>query len=1047
MSIFEFPATPTQSALWFIHQMSPRGTAYNIPLAFRVDGPLDAPALRRALEALVERHEILRTVYVERDQLMQRVLPSLSLDWDHAVLPPAPEVAMEPIADAEVRRPFDLAHAGPLRVRLTSWGDERHLLVVVLHHIAADHAAVGLFAAELEALYAAFAEGRPSPLPPTELQFADYAVWTREQDLPRTLDAGIAEWMLALDGHSGLLNLPAKPGATRAAAGIEGAVLSFRFSAADSAAVRAFARSRGVSPFNVLLAGYQALLHMHTGQLDILVGTPFANRGSDERLEQVLGCFMNTLPVPVRVDPAAGFDALLQETRRELLHAQSFQNVPFDAIVERKKPHREPGLNPLYQVGFVMQEAPVQLRLAGLRCTDLGTHAGGAMYDLHLWLSDDGDARGIGGTAWYDRGRFDEADVRALAERFTHLVTAFMAEPARPLRDFPPATPAELGQLDQWNDTRREWEPAGTALDLILAQAAETPDATAVVAPSGEVTYTRLIALAQGVSRSLIAQGVKPGDLVGLSVSRDIGMLAGALGIVGAGAAYVPLDPEYPDERLAFIARESGIRALLTDRGEELRARTRFALGPECAVFAIEPGGVLSAPDAGDADGTGFVAPPADGLMYVIFTSGSTGRPKGVAVPHSGVLNFLRSVALEPGCAASDRLLAVTTLSFDIAVLELYLPLTRGGSVVIASADEAHDGDDLIDLVERHRITLMQATPSTWRLMLEAGWEGARGRGFRAFCGGEGLPASLAEELLPRVAELWNLYGPTETTVWSTRERVRAGEAITIGRPLENTTLHVLSPSGQPLPPGIPGELFIGGAGVTAGYLGRPDLTQDRFVEGASGRLYRTGDLVTRLHDGRLLCLGRLDDQVKVNGHRVELGEVEATLEQHPDVRQAAVRVNAGEGGDARLIAYVVAQPGVTVFGSELRRALRERLPDYMVPSIVLPIDALPLTPNGKVDRRALPDPLAGRTDTEFVEPRTVAERAVADVWRELLGVERVGVLDNFFEIGGHSLLAIRATARLGDSTGVRPDPRALFFQTLEQVAASLNLGTQVVHP
>ncbi len=1044
MSVFEFPATPTQSALWFIHQMDPSGTAYNIPLCFRVEGPLDSRALRRALEELVARHEILRTVYVERgDRLMQRVLPSLPLDWEHRQFGAAAPHDLPTLAASEVRRPFDLARHGPLRARLDSWSDGCHLLVIVLHHIAVDHAGVALLADELAALYEAFGRGAPSPLPPPELQFADYAVWLRERELPRILEPGLEAWSAALEGHSGSLELPSKPGAQRTASGAKGDALSFRFTPEASAAIRAFARAQGVSTFNALLAGLQALLHLHTGKPDILVGTPFANRGTDERLERVLGCFMNTLPVPVRVDPDAGFTTLVREARRGLLHAQEHQGVPFDAIVERMKPHRVPGLNPLYQVGFVMQDEPVQLRLAGARCTDLGTHSGGAMYDLHLWLSDSARERRIVGTAWYDVGRFDASLIQAFVDRFTDLVTRLIASPDRPLREFTLATPAELAQLDGWNRTARQWEPARTALDLIVAQANATPDAVAAIAASGEVTYAELVERVRAASRALRDAGVAPGALVGLSVSRDLGMLVGALGIVGAGSAYVPLDPEYPDERLAYIARESRLRALLVDAGEEREARDRLALDDTCALFAIDGQGVVTGGRASTAtetsDDEAFVAPPDDGLMYVIFTSGSTGRPKGVAVPHAGVVNFLRAVAHAPGFAPYDRLLAVTTLSFDIAVLELYLPLTRGGSVVIADADDAHDGDALVELMERHQVTVMQATPSTWRLLIESGWEGAASTGFRAFCGGEPLPPALAEQLLPRVAELWNLYGPTETTVWSTRERVVAGEPITIGRPLENTTLHVLSAGLQPQPPGVAGELCIGGAGVTAGYLNRPELTTERFIDTPWGRVYRTGDLATFLPDGRVLCLGRLDDQVKVNGHRVELGEVEAVLEEQRGVRHAAVRVSAREGGDARLIAYVVPQPGATILGSAVRRALRDVLPDYMVPSIVLPIDRLPLTPNGKVDRRALPDPLAGAPTTEFVEPRTEAERVVAGVWRELLGVEKVGVLDNFFEIGGHSLLAIRATARLGDRTGVRPDPRAMFFQTLEQVAASLD--------
>lgn len=1060
----ESPATPTQSALWFIHQMDPAGPAYNIPLAFDLTGPLDVPALRAALEALVARHDILRTVYAERgDELVQRTLASLAPDafWEQRTWPGGNGAgkdaldAMRALAAEEAARPFRLGQEPPLRARLWSFQHDRHLLTLVFHHIAIDQPAVGTFMRELAALYdarhdAATNLGEHTAASP---QFPDFAR-ERAERARRGGPDGLASWTDRLKGFSGVINLPNIADGTagpRPSSSAAGKVHRFAVQHELADSVRAFAEAHALPAHAVYLAAFHALLHQHSGQSDVIVGVPLSDRTGDKRFTDVLGCFINTLPIAVRVEPSQGFTDLARATHAALAHAEAHRDVPFESIVEAVHPKREPGLNPIYQVGFACEDALPPLGLGGIRCEDIDVHSGGAMYDLHLCLARataDGPVR-MRGTLWYDAGRFDSDFARRLTDRYVHLLAAMLARPDAPLEEFPIATPPELGELSAWNGVERDWPAAGTALTMFAEQARGHPHDIAVIAHSGGVTYAELLMRARELSAVLARRGVRRGDLVGVCMTRDLGMMIAVLGVMGAGAAYVPLDPDYPADRLSYIAREARLRLLLSEA--ELAA---FDVPQDCETIVLAPDGTgapdaqaVRAPSRGAERASGTMEPQPDDIMYVIFTSGSTGRPKGVAVPHSCVSNFLRAMAEAPGFRPTDRLLAVTTLSFDIAVLELLLPLTMGGTVVLADSDQTHDGEALADLIAEHDVNVMQATPSTWRMLIEAGWKGVDGAPagnahFRALCGGEALPPSLASAVSARVTELWNLYGPTETTVWSMRERVRPGSTITIGRPIENTACHVLSPSRQLLPAGIPGELYIGGAGVTAGYLHRPDLTIERFIANPfgnmEGRLYRTGDKVVRLNDGRLLYLGRLDTQVKVNGHRVELGEIEAVLEELPQVRQAAAMVSSAEDGDARLVAYVVAAAGWSIFGSEIRRALRDRLPDYMVPSVVLPLDAMPLTPNGKVDRKALPDPLAGQREVEFVGPRTDAERAVAGVWRELLGVERVGVLDNFFEIGGHSLLAIRATARLGDRIGVRPDPRAMFFQTLEQVAASL---------
>jgi amino acid adenylation domain-containing protein len=523
--------------------------------------------------------------------------------------------------------------------------------------------------------------------------------------------------------------------------------------------------------------------------------------------------------------------------------------------------------------------------------------------------------------------------------------------------------------------------------------------------------------------------------MVGVCIERSVDMVAAVLAVLQAGGAYVPLDPAYPQDRIAFMAADADLGVVIAT------AESAARLPSLARVILVDS--PLEAP-AGLPAGAPPAAPPtADSLAYVIYTSGSTGRPKGVLLEHRGAVNMLRSVARTPGFGEHDTMLAVTTLSFDIALAELFLPLTTGGRLVLAEADDVTDGERLAALIARHDVTFLQPTPTTWRLLLEAGWEGAPR--LTMISTGEPLPRDLARQLLPRGRELWNLYGPTETTVWSTGAQIVDEAAISIGHPLANTLLRIVDAQGHPVPAGVPGELLIGGVGLARGYLHRPELTAERFIEvdiasgEAPARVYRTGDLARWLPDGSVECLGRIDDQVKIRGFRIELGEIEAALASHPAVRQAVVAAREAGEGVTRLIAYLCFEPGEDLTVSEARRYLRRTLPDYMIPAIVIALDTLPLTPNGKIDRKALPNPFDARLlqGTEYVPPAPGMETVMAEVWREVLGIDRVGAEDNFFELGGHSLLSLRVAAAIEQRTGWRLDPRALFFQNLRAVAAS----------
>jgi amino acid adenylation domain-containing protein len=674
---------------------------------------------------------------------------------------------------------------------------------------------------------------------------------------------------------------------------------------------------------------------------------------------------------------------------------------------------------------FNLANAPVAVpEMVGLNTRIFPIDLGTAQFDVSVNASLDPANAGV--LLSYNRDLFAPETAQRLLDHFLEILTRAVEDPDRRLSEISATPRAELQTLlHEWNRTDRELPEWTDLVSAVQAVAARSPHATAVKSPTGDWTYAELVDAAASVAGALGAMGVGPGDRVAILMNRSREMLAALLGVLGAGAAYVPVDPTYPEARVRYVLEDSGAAALVTHRDLDRR------FGVDVPVLDLDR----------------WTPPPPQRFRplrpedpaYVIYTSGSTGHPKGVEVPHGAIRNLLSSMAAQPGLTEGDVLLAVTTLSFDIAVLELYLPLVVGGRVVIAGEDDTLDGIRLARMLDEENVTVMQATPATWKLLVAAGWTGKRD--LRVLCGGEALPGSLADDLVQRVAEVWNMYGPTEATVWSTIHRVRDGQSVAIGRPIANTSTYVLTDDLEPLPIGVPGELWIGGAGVSNGYVGRSDLTAERFVESPfrqGERLYRTGDLVRYRPDGLLEHLGRLDHQVKVRGFRIELGEVEARLRSHPGVRDAVVVAR-----DERLIAYVIYELDAPTV-SALRSWVADALPAYMVPSLFHALEAFPLTPNGKVDRKALPDPAGASSDArEFRPPESEAERTIAGVWSDLLAVERIGLSDNFFELGGHSLLAMEAVSLVEQRTGHRLEPRALFFKTLGELAGSLASGSR----
>ncbi|HEU0299474.1 MAG TPA: amino acid adenylation domain-containing protein, partial [Longimicrobium sp.] len=1033
------PLSFSQQRLWVLDRLDPGTAAFNLLRPLRLRGVLDVAALERAIDALRARHESLRTTFAEGEdgvpvQVVHPFVPAaLEVEELSALAPEEREAAVAERVHRDANTGFDLV-AGPLfRARLLRLRDDEHVLLLALHHGIADGWSLGILARELGALYAAFRTGAPDPLPPLPVQYADYALWQREHLAGETLAKQLAFWRGALAGAPPALELPTdrpRPPAERH----RGRVVRDRMEPALARAVRELAHQEGATPFAVLLAALRVVLSRWSGQEDVVVGTPVAGRPRSET-EGLIGFFVNTLPLRGAVRADDSFRALLRREKESSLAAFDHQDLPFERIVEELRIPRDLSRNPVFQVSLMLQNAPAgTMRLAGLEIEPLEAEFDTARFDLAFDLyEEDGGALRV--ETEYATDLFEHATVGRMVAHLKRLLSHAAAAPDAPVSRLPLLDEDErTAVVERWNATAREW-PFAPVHRLFAEQAARTPDAVAVEGVDGALTYAQLDALSAGVAAALRARGAGRGTLVAVCAERSARMVAALLGVLRAGAAYLPLDPEYPAERLAYMLEDSGARLLLTERALSDRLESAVLplaarrLGGEGAGGRGRADRILL-DDVAPAGRPGADADVDAGeLAYVIYTSGSTGRPKGVMVRHGGASSFLRSMAEAPGLRPEDAFLAVTTIAFDISVLELFLPLSLGARAIVATREQAADPTLLAALIARGGATVMQATPATWAMLLGSGWSPRPG--MRLLSGGEALPRPVADALLGAGAEVWNLYGPTEVTVWASAAPVPAEGAIPLGDAIANTTLYVLDPAGSPAPLGVPGELLIGGAGVARGYLNRPGLTAERFVPdpfGAAGcRLYRTGDRVRRRADGALEFLGRVDFQVKLRGFRIELGEIEAALRAHPRVGGAAVALRE-DVGDARLVAYVVAgDADAPPAGPELRAFLRERLPEYMVPPAFVALDALPLTPSGKVDRRALPAPGAQAAEQAFTPPRTPREQALAAVWREVLRLERVGLDDDFFELGGHSLLATQVLSRVRRELGVELPLRAFF--------------------
>ena len=1037
------PLSFAQQRLWYLDQLEPGQSTYNLPFAYDICGNLDPKALEISLNIIVKRHEVLRTSFPS-----QNGIPFQSIDEDFSLeierLPSislsSEEVEIDDSLIAFAMRPFDLKNGPLFRAALLGIDSNNWVLILVAHHAVFDGASIQIFEKELAATYAAIVSDIEVQLEELPLQFGDFAKWQSDWLDEQTIEKYLDYWIPKLGTDYIPTELPADfPRPSEQS--YNGSRVMNTFGSDELSKLKRLAIQQRTTAFVVLMAAFLITLHILSRRNDVTVGFPIVARSSSET-DNLIGYFVNTVPLRTRVNADAAFVDLIKIIRDTVVESLNWSELPFEKLVGELNPPRDMSRSPIFQIffsyletgnpNFSIEEVCFHRRSIALPV---------ARADASLFVTESDEEMKL--VFEYNTDLMEQKTAQRVLDLLCAVIGQVVEDP-----NVSPCALKIIPEQDErllttgWNATDQE-VPVVSRVDELITHHVSDPDRPAVEFEGIETSYGLLQQQANQLSNFLRSTGVKPGDLVGIHMERSSDMLVAILGVMKAGCAYLPLDPGFPAPRLAYMLTDSGTRVLITQEsliealpdftGQTIAIdRNAEAIGA-CPTSALE-----------------FESDP-QALAYVLYTSGSTGRPKGVMVPHSCVVNFLSSMAREPGLSSDDTLVAVTTTSFDISVLELFLPLTVGAKVVIASSENAADGDGLKSLLESSNATVMQATPASWRILLDAGWKGAQN--FKVLCGGEPLPQDLARELIPMCGELWNLYGPTETTIWSSCAKITDADApITIGRPIANTQIYVLDDNQQLQPIGVPGELCIAGAGVSLGYMNQAALTSDVFIanpfsDDPEARLYRSGDLVRWRNDGTLQHLGRIDDQVKIRGFRIELGEIESVLAEHASAKAVACNVWPAAADDHRLVAYIVPADKESLVPAELRNHLRGKVPDYMVPQHFEQIESIPLTANGKIDRKSLARLGVGHqpSTSEYVEPVTDTERTIARIWSDSLQIEKVSTNECFFDIGGHSLLAISVIHKIDKEFGVRISPREMMLNTLQEIAESLPANSKSV--
>jgi amino acid adenylation domain-containing protein len=1043
------PATPSQCRMWLAEQLNRGTAAYNIINTVRLRGPLNLLALERALEELIHRHGSLRTRFqIQGDTLVQFETPAIDFNLRRAGLElsslPAREKAVAAWVEQQAGRAFDLAQGPLFDFQLLVVEPEDHVLSLVFSHLIYDNIwSSQVFFREFRELYATQCE-TPSVTPlmaRPAFRFLDYALWERAR-----VDGGrqaqqLTYWRRQLADLTGGPELPSdRPRPAHSTQ--RGGVIRFELPRASRLALLTICRQHSATTFMALLALWQLLLYRYSGQTDIAVGTPTGRRYRPET-EGMVGLFINTLVMRTRFEEGMSFSDLLGKIRQTALDAFEHDELPFETLVAQLRPPRESGSSPFFMHLFIHRNAVQgQWSLPGLSLEPVDGHPGTSKFDLTLSVIETPEH--LTCTLEYSSDLYDEATVERMAGHYQTLLQSALVQPDEHMLALPMVTEAEHRHLVELpNQTRQDIPYAQGTLGLIGEWVSRQPDAPAVQAHDGTLTYRELDALAERLASQLRARGVQRGDRVAVCLQRSSRLPAALLGVWKAAASYVPLDPDYPTARLTMMLEEADAKVVLSD------AASLERLGQGCSPRALCLDVWPEMTDEASVHQKAHPQPDADDLAYVIFTSGSTGRPKGVQVTHRGLTNFMCAMQRAPGLTQRDVLQTVTTVCFDIAALELFLPLVTGARLVIGPRELSLSPQAMVESLERHEVTVMQATPVTWRMLLDHGWQARAG--FKVLCGGEAMGTDLADRLVATGCEIWNLYGPTETTIWSSAGRVLVrDDARYVGQPIANTQLLVTNAALAVQPAGVPGELLIGGDGLARGYLGRPDLTADRFVDcplGSTGRVYRTGDLAVRRFDGRIEFLGRSDHQVKIRGFRVELGDIEAHLAAHPLVRQAVVVARDDGAGGKMLVAYLILHDESQQSSAVLHGHLKAALPHYMVPSTFVTLREFPLTPNGKIDRARLPAPVSPSqpaADEDIAGPRDDLDRSFMDVWGALLRRPQIGLDDDFFASGGDSMTAIRLVTELKRATGIDYPLTAIFeAPTIRQLVARAGDGIE----
>ncbi|PMQ04704.1 Linear gramicidin synthase subunit D [Dyella sp. AD56] len=1031
------PLSWSQQRLWFLDRLdAAAGAAYHVAAGLRLRGRLDEVALERALSRIVERHEALRTRFVEIDgEPAQQIETGSDFNLRRVDLStlemPAREAAREEQAREEAQERFDLSRGPLIRGRLLRLGPNEHVLLVTQHHIVSDGWSLGVLVEELRVLYGAYAQGLSDPLPALPVQYADYAVWQRGWLTGERWETQSRYWREQLRGAPELLSLPVdRP--RPAVQSYAGRTHALHLDAVLTGRLRALSQAQDATLYMTLLAGWSALLSRLSGQAEIVIGTPVANRSRVE-LEGLIGFFVNTLALRVRTPGEMTVSSLMSLTRETALAAYEHQDLPFDRVVDAVQPSRSLSHSPIFQSLFVLDNVAsvTAMDLPDLRVESLSMPHTTTQFDISLSLMEVGDH--LEGAIEYASDLFDAQTIARWSGYLEVLLRAMTEDPERAVATLPLLTDAERSQLLESRVAPLQAEiDAWTLVERFQAQVSRTPEAIALRSGQTTLSYAALNDAANRVAHALIERGVTPDTCVGLCAPRGVELVIGLLGILKAGGAYVPLDPSYPRERVWQMLDDSAPRVVVSAKGAAEQVGVDGAR-------VLDVADTYSRTDTHDP----VVALRPEHLAYVIYTSGSTGVPKGVAIEHRSIVNLVAWA--HENFAVEDLACTVcsTSINFDLAAFELWVPLTQGGTVVLVE-DLVRAGEQL------DGATLINTVPSVLKALLDAGGLPTSVRGVNL--AGEPLKRELVERVFAQTPAAWvaNLYGPTETTTYSTWQRMprASGFVPGIGVPVANTRAYVVDEHGELVPPGVVGELWLGGAGVARGYLHRTSLTAERFLADrfiGEGRVYRTGDLVRQRPDGTLDYLGRNDFQVKVRGYRIELGEIEAALQACAGVRDAVVVARGEAGGERTLVAYWQGEESTTA--TTLRHHLQGRLPGYMVPSAYVRLDAWPLTPNGKLDRSALPTPEADALIREaYVAPMGEVEEALSQLWSELLGVDRVGRHDHFFALGGHSLLVVRLQVMIEQQLGHRLNIVDLFMHTtVAQLATFMRDGNRGV--